>query len=166
MNGHFERAFLSYDRVLKMDPKNPKAWYQKGTTLQRLERNDEALDCYEKALELNPMNMYIWFSKALLFASMGRVGEAVRAFDGALAIQDVPEVRRLRDALVSEMGEEAPLLIILTIIQIGKNTTRIRSPFQLLPAFLREKGLSGQRRSAPVGGYDEEGGCDEGQDLG
>jgi tetratricopeptide (TPR) repeat protein len=76
--------------------------------LQRLERNDEALDCYEKALELNPMNMYIWFSKALLLASMGRVGEAVRAFDGALAIQDVPEVRRLRDALVAETGEEAP----------------------------------------------------------
>jgi tetratricopeptide (TPR) repeat protein len=106
MKGNDERAFLYYDRVLKMDPKNPKAWYQKGTTLQRLERNEEALTCYEKALELNPMNMYIWFSKALLLASMGMVSEAIGALDGALAIQDVPEVRRLRDSLISERGEE------------------------------------------------------------
>jgi tetratricopeptide (TPR) repeat protein len=90
-----------------MDPKNPKAWYQKGTTLQRLGRNEEALDCYEKALELNPMNMYIWFSKALLLASMGKVGDAIQALDGALGVQDVPEVRKIRDALISEMGEDA-----------------------------------------------------------
>jgi tetratricopeptide (TPR) repeat protein len=107
MKGNYDRAFVYYDRVLKMDPKNPKAWYQKGTTLQRLGKNDEALACYEKALDLDPVNMYIWFSKALLLASLGRVGEAIGALDGALAIQDVPEVRRLRDALLSDKGKGA-----------------------------------------------------------
>ena len=45
------------------------------------------------------MNIYFWFSRALLLASLGRVGEAVDALDSALAIQDVPEIRRLRDSL-------------------------------------------------------------------
>jgi tetratricopeptide (TPR) repeat protein len=108
-HGYYDRAFLSYDRVLKMNPENPKALYQKGTTLQGLGRNDEALECFGNALKLDPLNIYIWFSKALLLASLGRTGEAVEALDGALAIQDVPEIRRLRDSLLAGKEEEGSL---------------------------------------------------------
>jgi hypothetical protein len=38
---------------------------------------------------------------------MGKVGDAIQALDGALGVQDVPEVRKIRDALVSEAGEKA-----------------------------------------------------------
>jgi Tfp pilus assembly protein PilF len=87
--------------VLRLDPHNARAWYQKGTTLQKMGRNEEALASFERALAQNPDNIIVLFNKGMVLITMGRNADAIQAFDAALAVQEVPEIRKIRDALAN-----------------------------------------------------------------
>jgi tetratricopeptide (TPR) repeat protein len=50
--GYYEDAIELFGRALESDPGFPKAWYNKGVALDKLERYDEALECYERTLEI------------------------------------------------------------------------------------------------------------------
>ena len=52
-----------YSRVLELDPKNVKAWYNKGFALDELKRYEEAVDAYRKAIEIDPKDAAAWNNK-------------------------------------------------------------------------------------------------------
>ncbi len=52
--GRLNESLKSYDDILARNQSNVRAWYLKGYTLSRLDRNEEALACYDRALEIDP----------------------------------------------------------------------------------------------------------------
>jgi tetratricopeptide (TPR) repeat protein len=64
-------------------------------------RHEDALACFDRALAQNPESLIVLFNKGMVLVSLARTAEALQAFDAALAVQDVPEIRKIRDALAS-----------------------------------------------------------------
>jgi tetratricopeptide (TPR) repeat protein len=75
-----QRALLSLDRAMALEPGCGEAWRYRGSTLISLDRADEALAAYERALEANPTD-------AAAHSGIGRVhfilrGDFVKAMAG------------------------------------------------------------------------------------
>ena len=47
-----DKALECFEKVLDLDPQDPKSWYIKSQALQELEREKEANKCFERAVEL------------------------------------------------------------------------------------------------------------------
>ena len=52
--GDADMALLRYQQAVDREPRSADAWTGKGTSLQQLERYEEALEAYDRALELAP----------------------------------------------------------------------------------------------------------------
>lgn len=48
---------------LKLSPNRSEAWYNEGSTLLKLGRYQEALECYNKVLELDKNDYTTWYNK-------------------------------------------------------------------------------------------------------
>lgn len=48
------KAMECMDKALEINPKIPLAWFNKGETLIKMDKNEEGIKCIDKALELNP----------------------------------------------------------------------------------------------------------------
>jgi tetratricopeptide (TPR) repeat protein len=64
-------------------------------------RHEEALGCFDRALAENPDSIIVLFNKGMVLVSLGRNADAIQTFDTALAVQDVPEIRKIRNALAN-----------------------------------------------------------------
>ena len=82
----YEEALAVYDRVIQMDPRDARAYSNKGNALRKLKRNKEALEAYERALTIEPRSAFVWISKGKIFYSSKRFDEALVAYNHALAI--------------------------------------------------------------------------------
>lgn len=51
-NEIYDEALRDFNRATELDPSFARAWYNKGVTLDKLGRHDEAQVCYDKAKEL------------------------------------------------------------------------------------------------------------------
>lgn len=49
-----EEALGCYNKALELNPKDEKAWYNKGKILINHGKDQEALKCFDKTLELDP----------------------------------------------------------------------------------------------------------------
>lgn len=74
--GDPDMALLRYEEALAQDPRSAKAWTGKGTSLQQLERYEEALAAYDRALELDPADELAkrWRETCLRHVRRGEVG--------------------------------------------------------------------------------------------
>ena len=70
----------------KLDPVLIAAWFNKGNTLEKLGRYDEAIECYNKAILLDPNNAGIWYSKGLTLTKLKRYEESIEYFDKAIEL--------------------------------------------------------------------------------
>ena len=52
--GHFADAERLIGEAIRINPREPDAHYNRGTMLQALDRQQEALACFEQALALKP----------------------------------------------------------------------------------------------------------------
>ena len=50
--GDYEKAIENYDKAIELNPTDEGAWYNKGWSLEKLGRKDEAELCFQKAKEL------------------------------------------------------------------------------------------------------------------
>ena len=72
---------------LETNAKDATVWYNKGVTLGKLGRYEEAIKCFDKVLEIAPKNALVWNSKGLALHNLGRYEEAIKCFDKALEIE-------------------------------------------------------------------------------
>lgn len=84
--GHCDEAIRSFDKALKIDPRNADAWINKGASLHDLGRYEEAIQCCDEALEIDPRDAKAWYSKGASFNHLGRYDEAIQCCDRALDI--------------------------------------------------------------------------------
>jgi serine/threonine protein kinase len=61
-------------------------WSNKGVSLSRLERYEQALECYERALDLSPDLKEVWNNRGLALRALQRYPQALGSFEHALAL--------------------------------------------------------------------------------
>jgi tetratricopeptide (TPR) repeat protein len=61
-------------------------WNNKGISLEKVGRFEEALDCYDKSLEINSRIAEPWFNKGNSLTSLGHFNEAIKCHEEALKI--------------------------------------------------------------------------------
>lgn len=71
-----EEALARYDKAIEINPKDEKAWVDKGSALDELGRYEEALVCYDKVIEINPKDAEVWIFKSWVLDDLGRDKEA------------------------------------------------------------------------------------------
>ena len=85
--GRYEKALTAYDKFLKMESDEHKAWYGRGLALGGLSKYDEALVSYQKALEVEPDFYWAWFRHGSTLERLGKYDEAVASYDKAIEIK-------------------------------------------------------------------------------
>jgi tetratricopeptide (TPR) repeat protein len=85
---HRPRAALRFlNRAIKLDPMHAPTWFNRGTALSLLDRDEEALASYNHGLELDPGDPAAWAKRGASLYWLDRFDEALGAFDRALAIR-------------------------------------------------------------------------------
>lgn len=83
-NGQFEDALCIFEFALKLDRKNEKLWEYKLSTLNELNRIDEAFECLEQIKNINPEKMK-WLAEMRKIPEIQRcdklMGDAQRLVD-------------------------------------------------------------------------------------
>lgn len=52
--GRYEEAIKAYDNALRVSPKDIASWYNKGVSLEKLDKVKDAIEAYNTALKLDP----------------------------------------------------------------------------------------------------------------
>ena len=81
-----EETIAAFDKILELNPKDDKAWFNRGFALRRLERYEEAVASYDKSLAINPNDDAAWFYRGNTLEELERYEEAVASYDKSLAI--------------------------------------------------------------------------------
>ena len=81
-----EKALVSFDKALKINPENPDYWYWQGKTLSELIYLEKALFSFDKALNINPENGDYWWWKGNTLCTLEEFEKALISFDKALKI--------------------------------------------------------------------------------
>jgi len=92
VEGGEEKALAHYERMIELDPRNAELWYARGSTLAKMERNDEAIKSYEMAVEIDPKHDAAWIAMAGLFTRMGdskSAGECYKHVISAAGVTDL-----------------------------------------------------------------------------
>ena len=79
--GRDEEAVACFDKAIEINPKDEKAWVDKGLALYDLGRNEEALACFDKVIEINPKDAAVWSCKSWVLVDLGRDEEASACHD-------------------------------------------------------------------------------------
>lgn len=80
-------------------------WNNKGTSLEKMGRFEEAIQCYDKALEMNPNQPETWFNKGNSLGSLHRLDEAIKCHDKAIEINpNHPMGWNNKGAVLHELG--------------------------------------------------------------
>ena len=72
--------------MLKIQPNNVKALYNKGLSLGSLGRYQDAIQYFDKVLKIQPNNVKALYNKGLSLGSLGRYQDAIQYFDKVLEI--------------------------------------------------------------------------------
>jgi CHAT domain-containing protein/Flp pilus assembly protein TadD len=81
---NFEAALGCYDKVLKMQPENSRAWFAHGSALSHLNRHEEAIASFDRAIEISPNRQKAWDGRGVALSHINRHEEAIASFDHAL----------------------------------------------------------------------------------
>ncbi|RME91793.1 MAG: hypothetical protein D6766_11230, partial [Verrucomicrobia bacterium] len=95
--GDLAGAAADWEKLTRLLPGHPGAWYQHGRLLAKLDRREEARHALERALELHPWLADAWLELASLDVGDRRLEDALRRCDAALRLQPgraKPHVRR------------------------------------------------------------------------
>ena len=89
--GNFQKAIQCFVDCQKLNPNNALSWYNIGTSLAMISKQDHALlilYCYDRTLELDPYNAEAWNNKgAILEEIMGAEKNAMACYERAFEIR-------------------------------------------------------------------------------
>src|SRR5215831_15778532 len=83
----FDLALASYDRALALRPDFAVALYNRGVTLQELDRCEEALASYDRALAAQPDHVEALNNRGVMLQRLKRDEEALASYRRALALR-------------------------------------------------------------------------------
>ncbi len=83
-----EKAITHFDAILAKHPGHPEVLLHKGAALERLQRDQEALECYDLALRADQNLTMAYLHKGGLYNRMERFTEAMECYEKALRVQE------------------------------------------------------------------------------
>ena len=84
----FKQIHQCIEKILALDQNDHKAWSNKGLTLRRLERYQEALECIDKALALDQNYKEAWYNKAWLESLQNNKDKALEYLRKAIGLDN------------------------------------------------------------------------------
>ncbi|MEH2163030.1 MAG: tetratricopeptide repeat protein [Nostoc sp.] len=106
----YEAAIASYDQALNFKPDDHEAWYNRGSALGKLVRNEEAIASYDQALNFKPDDHQVWYGRGFALGNLVRNKEAIASYDQALKFKpDLHQAWNNRGITLGNLGrnEEA-----------------------------------------------------------
>ena len=103
--GNYAGAIADWDRALRLQPNNYKAWLNRGNALVMLRQPQVAIESYEKALAIEPNIHDAWGNKGVALLNLKRFEEAIVALDRGINLKpDYHEAWDNRGMALRELG--------------------------------------------------------------
>jgi tetratricopeptide (TPR) repeat protein len=84
--GAYDAAVATYSRIIRREPKNADAYFNRGLAYKNVGRTEQALTDYDAAIELDPDHRKAHFDRANILYDQGLYGEALRTYYKALKL--------------------------------------------------------------------------------
>jgi len=85
----FEKAVDCFTRIIELDAKNYRAWYNLGISYFRLKQTKKSLEAYEQALKINPEYEYVFYNIGLVYEILNEDYEsAAKYYEKALRLNE------------------------------------------------------------------------------
>jgi tetratricopeptide (TPR) repeat protein len=109
--GDYHEAIRCFIRAQNLNPNNATSWYNIGTSLAMVNKEDKALFilyCYDRAIELDSNNAEAWNNKGAILELMGAKKNALFCYERALEIRPgyVSAMRNI-ELLLKKLGRNA-----------------------------------------------------------
>jgi tetratricopeptide (TPR) repeat protein len=131
----YEKSIKYFSRILSIEPKNYKAYYNLGIAYFNLKKFDTALDNYKIALSINPNYKYCYYNIGLIYEATKNFREAAEAYEKALeidpgfiyAIHSLKAVKlMLENAKLDKNQSQHKSNLLKNLISLLRVTRRIR----------------------------------------
>lgn len=86
IKGNYPEALDYYNQSIAADPKNARAWMDRGNVLVELNQIPAAIASYDSALAIDNNLAIVWNSRGEALMSLGNYSDARDSFDKALLI--------------------------------------------------------------------------------
>jgi tetratricopeptide (TPR) repeat protein len=85
----FQRAADCFSRIVELDAKNYRAWYNLGISYFRLKQTNKSLKAYRQALKIRPDYEYIYYNIGLLYEILKEDFEnAIKYYEEAIRLNE------------------------------------------------------------------------------
>ncbi len=85
--GDYANAVPAWGKAMELDPRDSKARYNFGLSLDRQGKLDDAIEQYRKSVEINPQNAPAFTNLGIALSRTGKLDEAVDALSRSVAIR-------------------------------------------------------------------------------
>ena len=97
LKGDYAKTIEYYDKEIELNSGDVYAYLQKGDTLLKLDKYEEAITCFDKLLALSSDFGYAYYEKGTALYELGKYEEAISCFDKAIELDtDDPEAYLFR----------------------------------------------------------------------
>ena len=120
----YDQALIQFDKILKIDPNNVDALYNKGNILSKIGKFDEAIPFYEQVLNLDPHKFIaqVKLEEALLKVTSYRYGfldgileiTVHDSHGGLVAYLRTTKIKALDHRIVEDLVENWPTTKVIT----------------------------------------------------
>src|SRR5579884_704316 len=84
--GQYDKAISDYTKAIEINPKNARAYYNRGIAYQSEGKYDEAISDYTKAIEINPKDTKAYNNRGIAYQDTGQYELAIADFNKAIEI--------------------------------------------------------------------------------
>lgn len=80
-------ALAAYDAILKDEPQNGLAYYQRATVYGKMDQPDKAVASYREAVKYDPMLAGAWFDLGVIYYNQGKYTDALPAYQQVVKLE-------------------------------------------------------------------------------
>jgi tetratricopeptide (TPR) repeat protein len=104
--GQYEEATRAFAQAIRMDPRNARAYLDRGMAYERMGNVEQALADYDQAIRLLPEDAKAYYIRGLILQRLGKYEEATQD----LALASDLGYQQARDALKPRVSSRPPRL--------------------------------------------------------